>query len=48
MAFLSDKLALKLIFMALRNISRKWTMTFRNWGAVLNQFAIIYGNRMSL
>jgi transposase-like protein len=46
--FPNDESALKLIFMALRNISKKWTMPFRNWGAVLNQFAIIYGDRVSL
>jgi transposase-like protein len=47
-SFPNDEAALKLIFMALKNISKKWTMPFRNWGAVLNQFAVIYGDRVSL
>jgi transposase-like protein len=34
---------MKLIFMSLKNISRKWTMPIRDWGAALYQFAIIYG-----
>jgi transposase-like protein len=47
-SFPSDESALKLVFMALRNISKKWTMPFRNWGSALNQFAIIYGDRVPL
>jgi transposase-like protein len=41
--FPNDEAAMKLIFMGLKNISRKWTMPMRDWGAALNQFAIIYG-----
>lgn len=40
--------AMKLLFMALRKISKKWTMSIRDWGSVLNQFAIIYGSRVPL
>jgi len=40
--------AMKLVFMALRNISKKWTMPLRDWGCALNQFAIIYGSRVPL
>ncbi len=40
--------AVKLVFMALQNISKKWTMPLRDWGAALNQFAIIYGDRVPL
>jgi transposase-like protein len=47
-SFPSDEAALKLVFMALRNIERKWTMPFKNWGAALNQFAVIYGERVPL
>jgi putative transposase len=47
-SFPSDEAALKLVFMALRNIDRKWTMPFRNWGAALNQFAVVYGGRVPL
>jgi len=46
--FPNDESALKLIFMALRNISKKWTMPFKNWGAVINHFAVIYGDRVPL
>jgi hypothetical protein len=25
---------------------KKWTMPVRNWGNALNQFAVLYGDRM--
>jgi len=46
--FLSDESALKLVFMVLRNISKKWMMSFRNCGSALNQFAVVYGDRVPL
>jgi transposase-like protein len=42
-SFPNDEAAVKLIFMGLKNISKKWTMPIRDWGEALNQFAIIYG-----
>jgi len=42
-SFPNDDAAMKLIFMGLKNISRKWTMPIRDWGTALNQFAVIYG-----
>jgi transposase-like protein len=42
-SFPNDGAAMKLIFMGLKNICKKWTMPVRDWGAALNQFAIIYG-----
>jgi transposase-like protein len=46
--FPTDESAMKLIFMALRNITKKWTMPFRDWGAVISQFVLIYGERVPL
>jgi transposase-like protein len=42
-SFPNDEAAVKLIFMGLKYISKKWTMPIRDWGTALNQFAIIYG-----
>jgi transposase-like protein len=42
-SFPNEEAAMKLIFMGLKNISKKWTMPIRDWGTALNQFAIIYG-----
>jgi len=47
-SFPNDESAMKLIFMILRRISKRWTMPIRNWGEALNQFAIIYGDRVPL
>ena len=34
------------LYLALQNISKKWTMPIRNWKSALNQFAIIFEDRM--
>lgn len=47
-SFPTSDSAMKLIFMALQNISKKWTMPIRDWGSVLNQFAVIYGDRVPI
>jgi len=47
-SFPNDESAMKLIFMILQRISKKWTMPIRNWGEALNQFAVIYGDRVPL
>ena len=47
-SFPNDEAAMKLVFMILRRISKRWTMPIRNWGEALNQFAIIYGDRVPL
>jgi hypothetical protein len=44
-SFPNDETAVKLIFTGLKNISKKWTTPMRDWGAALNQFAIIYGEK---
>ena len=36
----------KLYYLALRNISKKWTMPIQNWKAALNRFTILFGERM--
>jgi putative transposase len=36
----------KLVYMAIREASRKWTLPIKNWKAALNHFAIIFEGRM--
>jgi transposase-like protein len=36
----SDEALLKLFCLALRNISKKWTMPIHDWKAALNRFTI--------
>ena len=42
----SDEALIKLIYLVLRNISKKWTMPLRDWKAALNRFTIQYEERM--
>jgi len=43
----SDEALLKLFYLALRNISRKWTMPTRNWKAALTRFTIQFEDRIN-
>lgn len=45
-AFPSDEALLKLFYLALKNISAKWTMPIRDWKAALNRFTIQFEDRM--
>ena len=46
-SFPSDEALLKLFYLALRNISQKWTMPIRDWKAALNRFTIEFGERIA-
>ncbi|GAB3028120.1 IS256 family transposase [Niabella terrae] len=48
LSFPNDDAVLKSVYLALREASKKWTMPIRNWGIVLNQFLIIFGDRLKL
>jgi putative transposase len=45
-SFPSDEALLKLFYLALNNISKKWTMPIRDWKAALNRFTILFEDRM--
>ena len=46
-SFPNDDALLKLLYLALRNISKKWTRQIvGDWRAALNRFAIIYEDRL--
>jgi putative transposase len=44
--FPSDEAVFKIMYLALRNISKKWTMPIQNWSGAMNQFAILFENRL--
>lgn len=46
--FPSDEAALKQLYLGLQNISKKWTMPIRDWGAALNRFSIMFEDRLPL
>ena len=45
-AFPHDDAIRKLLYLGLRNVAKKWTMPIRDWKAALNQFIILYGDRV--
>ena len=47
-SFPNDDSMLKLLYLALKNIEKKWTMPIRNWKLALNQFTIIFEDRMPI
>lgn len=47
-SFPNDEAVIKLLYLALRNIAKKWTMPIQNWKAALNRFAIIYEDRVPM
>ena len=42
----NEESALKLIYMAIHEASKKWTMPIHHWKQALNHFAILYENRL--
>jgi len=47
-SFPNDEAIVKLFFLALRNIAKKWTMPIRDWKAALNRFTILFEGRMPM
>lgn len=45
--FPSDEAALKLLYLVLRNITRRWQRPAREWKAAMTQFAILYPDRFT-
>ena len=37
----------KVLYLALQNASKRWSMPIRDWGAALNQFAILFPGRLT-
>lgn len=47
-AFPTEEAALKLLWLGLRNIEKKWTMPIQNWSLAMNQMAIIFEGRLPI
>jgi transposase-like protein len=45
--FPTDEAASKLIWLALRNITRHWTLPVRHWKDGMIQFALLYDDRFT-
>jgi transposase-like protein len=47
-AFTSDMALLKLVYLATKNIEKKWTSPLHNWSLTIQQFYIKFGERIQL
>jgi putative transposase len=47
-SFPNDEAVIKLFYLALRNISKKWSVQIKNWGLIINQFVIIFKDRVKI
>ncbi|MBE9011787.1 IS256 family transposase [Pseudanabaenaceae cyanobacterium LEGE 13415] len=46
-AFPTDESALKVVYLAMHNVAKKWTMPIHDWKPALNRFAIEFGDRLN-
>jgi transposase-like protein len=47
-AFPNDEAILKVLYMGLQHVAKKWTQPIRDWKAALNQFVILFGERVQV
>ena len=43
--FPSDEAVYKVVYLAMRNLAKKWTMPIRDWKPALKRFAVEFGER---
>jgi transposase-like protein len=46
-SFPTDDSVMKVLYLALHQISRKWTMPIRDWKQAMSQFTILFGERIA-
>ena len=47
-AFPNDESIIKLMYLAMQNIAKKWTTPVRNWGVVIDKYSIKFQGRVPL
>ena len=47
-AFPNDEAIVKLLYMGLQHVTKKWTQPIPEWKAALNQFVILFGERVPM
>lgn len=47
-SFPNDESVMKVLYLALHQISKKWTMPIRDWKQAMSQFMILFSDRISL
>ena len=46
--FPTDESLIKMLFLAIRDVSKKWTMPMHGWKTIISYLSIVYGNRLGL
>ena len=47
-SFPNDESVIKVLYLALHEVSKKWTMPIRDWKQAMSQFVILFGERAEL
>lgn len=47
-AFVSDDAAMKILYLTTMNVVEKWTMPLRDWGLIIDNLAIYFGDRVRI
>lgn len=47
-AFVSDDALMKILYLTTMNIVEKWTMPIQNWGSILDNLIIFFGDRVKI
>ena len=45
-AFVSDDALLKQLYLVIMQVTEKWTMPIKDWGSILAQLMVVYGERV--
>ena len=48
LSYPTDEAVMKSVFLAVQEATKKWTSPIHNWGVILNQFMIMFENRLKL
>ncbi len=48
LSFPNDQAVIKSTYLALGQITKKWTQPIQNWGLILNQFMTIFEKRVRI
>jgi len=46
--FPTDESLVKMLFLAIRDVSKKWTMPIHGWKTIISHLSIVYGDRLGL
>lgn len=48
LSYPTDEAVMKSVYLAVQEVTKKWTMPIREWGMILNQFMIMFENRIKI